>query len=85
MGRNINQILKQMKNIYVINGINSELAQLFIKNLSNRNIIFGFHRSLYKGIKKRNILLTNSINDLPANIENKCKGKKKLFFLILQL
>lgn len=72
---------EKMKNIYIINGINSELAQLFIKNLSKKNIIFGFYRSLYKGIKNKNILLTKSIKDLPKNIEKNCKGKKRIIFI----
>ena len=70
-----------MKNIYIINGINSELAQLFVKKLSKKDVIIGFHRSLYRGIKNKNILLTKSIKNLTQNIENKFQGKKKIIFI----
>ena len=70
-----------MKNLYIINGINSELAQLFIKKSAKKDAIIGFHRSSYKGIKNKNILLTKSIKNLTQNIENKFKGKKKIIFI----
>ena len=60
-----------MKNIYIINGINSELAQLFLKKLPKKDLIIGFHRSLYRGIKNKNILLTKSIKNLTLNIEKR--------------
>ena len=80
LGSNVNNHLK-MKNIYIINGINSELAQLFIKKLAKKDVVIGFHRSTYKGIKNRNIILTKSLKSLPQNIEKKFKGKKKIIFL----
>lgn len=70
-----------MKNIYIINGINSELAQLFLKKLPKKDLIIGFHRSLYRGIKNKNILLTKSIKNLTQNIENKFQGEKKIIFI----
>ncbi len=70
-----------MKNVYIINGINSELAQLFIKKLSKKDKIIGFYRSSYKGKTNKNILITKSINKLNHNIEYKFKGKKKLIFI----
>ena len=70
-----------MKNIYIINGINSELAQLFAKKLAKKDIIIGFHRSSYKGIKNTNIFTTKSIKNLAQNIENKFKGNKKITFV----
>ena len=70
-----------MKNLYIINGINSELAQLFIKKSAKKDPIIGIHRSSYKGIKNKNILLTKSIKNLTQNIENKFKGKKKIIFV----
>ena len=70
-----------MKNIYIINGINSELAQLFIKKLAKKDVVIGFHRSLYRGIKNKNILLTKSIKNLTLNIEKRIQGKKKIIFL----
>jgi NAD(P)-dependent dehydrogenase (short-subunit alcohol dehydrogenase family) len=68
-----------MKKIYIINGINSELAQFFIKKLTRKDVIIGFHRSPYKGIKNKNILLTKSIKNLTDNIENIFGGKKIIF------
>ena len=70
-----------MKNIYIINGINSELAQLFLKKLAKEDVIIGFYRSSYRGIKNKNILLTKSIKNLTRNIENKFQGKKKIIFI----
>ena len=70
-----------MKKIYIINGINSELAQNFVNKLSGRDLIIGFHRSPYKGIKKKNILIKKSINKIDKDIENKFKGKKKIIFI----
>ena len=70
-----------MKNIYIINGINSELAQLFAKKLAKKDVIIGFHRSSYKGIKNKNILLTKSIKNLTQNIEKKFQGGKRIIFI----
>ncbi|MDC3163066.1 SDR family oxidoreductase [Candidatus Pelagibacter sp.] len=71
-----------MKNLYVINGINSELAQLFLKKITKNDTIVGIHKSSYKGINSKNILLTKSINNLTKIIENKFKGnKKKIVFI----
>ena len=76
IGNNIN-----MNNIYIINGINSELAQLFIKKIVKKDLIIGFTRSSYKGIKNKNILITKSIKTLSQNIESKFKGNKKIIFI----
>ena len=70
-----------MRNIYIINGINSELAQLFVKKLIKKNLIIGLHRSSYSGIKSKNIILKKSINNLGQTIDNKFKGKKKIIFI----
>lgn len=70
-----------MKNIYIINGINSDLAQLFVKKLAKKDVIIGFYRSSYRGIKNKNILLTRSIKNLTQNIENKFQGGKKIIFI----
>ena len=70
-----------MKKFYIINGINSELAQVFLKKLNRKDIIIGFYRSSYKGLKTKNILLTKSSNNLTQLIENKFKGKKKIIFI----
>ena len=70
-----------MKNIYIINGINSELAQLFVKKLAKKDVVIGFHRSLYRGIKNKNILLTKSIKNLILNIEKRIQGEKKIIFI----
>ena len=70
-----------MKNIYIINGINSELAQLFVKKLAKKDVVIGFHRSLYRGIKNKNILLTKSIKNLTLNIEKRIQGEKKIIFI----
>ncbi len=70
-----------MKNIYIINGINSELAQLFIKKLNKKDLIIGFHRSSYKGLKKRNIMLTKTEKNLKEKIEKSFNGKKKIIFI----
>ena len=70
-----------MKNIYIINGINSELAQLFVKRIAKKDIIIGFHKSSYKGIKYKNIFTTTSVKNLAKNIENKFKGNKKIIFV----
>ena len=68
-----------MKSIYIINGINSELAQLFLKKLKQNHVIIGLHRS-YKGLKNKNVILIKSEKNIVMIIENKFKGKKKLFF-----
>lgn len=70
-----------MKKIYIINGINSEIAQLFIKKSLKKEIIIGFYRSSYKGIKNKNIFITKSTNELVKIVENKFKGKKKIIFI----
>jgi 3-oxoacyl-[acyl-carrier protein] reductase len=70
-----------MKKIYIVNGINSELAQFFVKKLPKKDAVVGFHRSSYKGIKNKNILLTRSIKNLAQNIEKKFKGKKNIIFI----
>jgi len=57
------------------------LAQLFIKKSAKKDPIIGIHRSSYKGVKNKNILLTKSIKNLTQNIENKFKGKKKIIFV----
>ena len=70
-----------MKSIYIINGINSELAQLFLKKLKQNNVIIGLHRSAYKGLKNKNVILIKSEKNIVTIIENKFKGKKKIIFL----
>lgn len=70
-----------MKNVYIINGINSELAQLFIKKLNKKDLVIGFHRSSYKGLKKINIILTKSEKNLTEKIEKSFNGKKKIIFI----
>lgn len=70
-----------MTNIYIINGINSELAQLFVKKLKKNDKIVGFYRSSYNGIKNKNIFATKSVKNLARDIENKFKGNKKIIFL----
>lgn len=70
-----------MKNVYIINGINSELAQFFVKKLPKKDIIIGFHRSSYRGIKNNNIFTSKSSKKLAQNIENKFKGNKKIIFI----
>lgn len=70
-----------MTNIYIINGINSELAQLFVKKLKKNDKIVGFYRSSYNGIKNKNIFATKSVKNLAQDIENKFKGNKKIIFL----
>ena len=58
-----------MTNIYIINGINSELAQLFVKKLKKNDKIVGFYRSSYNGIKNKNIFATKSVKNLAQDIE----------------
>ena len=70
-----------MTNIYIINGINSELAQLFVKKLKKKDKIVGFYRSSYNGIKNKNVFTTKSVKNLARDIENKFKGNKKIIFL----
>ena len=70
-----------MKNIYIINGINSELAQFFVKKIPKKDSIIGIYRSSYKGIKSRNLNTTKSVKNLAKNIENKFKGNKKIIFI----
>jgi len=45
-----------MRKFYIINGVNSELAQIFLKKIYKKNIIVGFYRSTYKGKKRKNIM-----------------------------
>ena len=70
-----------MTNIYIINGINSELAQLFVKKLKKNDKIVGFYRSSYNGIKSKNVFTTKSVKNLARDIENKFRGNKKIIFL----
>ncbi len=70
-----------MKKIYIINGINSELAQFFIGKASKKGKILGIYRSSYKGIKNKNIVLTKSIKDLTQKIEKMFEGKKNIIFI----
>ena len=60
-----------MRKFYIINGVNSELAQIFLKKIYKKNIIVGFYRSTYKGIKNKNIILTKSLKKLTQLIEKK--------------
>jgi 3-oxoacyl-[acyl-carrier protein] reductase len=70
-----------MKNVYVINGINSDLAQFFVKKKSLRDIVIGVHRSQYIGIKNKSIILVKSFTKIKEIIEKKIKGKKKIIFI----
>jgi 3-oxoacyl-[acyl-carrier protein] reductase len=70
-----------MTNIYIINGINSELAQLFVKKLKKNDKIVGFYRYSYNGIKNKNVFTTKSLKNLARDIENRFKGNKKIIFL----
>ena len=70
-----------MKYIYIINGINSDLAQFFIKKLAKKDVIIGFHKSIYKGIKNKNIFLAKSIKNLTKTVEDKFQEKKKIIFI----
>ena len=70
-----------MTNIYIINGINSELAQLFVKKLKKNDKIVGFYRYSYNGIKSKNVFTTKSSKNLARDIENRFKGNKKIIFL----
>ena len=70
-----------MRKFYIINGVNSELAQIFLKKIYKKNIIVGFYRSTYKGIKNKNIILTKSLKKLTQLIEEKYNGKKKIIFI----
>jgi NAD(P)-dependent dehydrogenase (short-subunit alcohol dehydrogenase family) len=70
-----------MTSIYIINGINSELAQFFVKKLKKKDKIVGFYRSSYNGIKSKNVFTTKSVKNLARDIENKFKGNKKIIFL----
>jgi len=71
-----------MKNVYIINGINSDLAQFFLKKKSLSDIlIIGVHRSSYKGIRNKRIILVKSYKKIRKIIEKKIKGKKKIIFI----
>lgn len=70
-----------MKKIYIINGINSQLAQFLVKGLPKKDLIIGIYGSSYKGIKSRNLNTIKSIKNLTKNIENKFKGNKKIIFI----
>src|SRR6056300_1588361 len=70
-----------MRKFYIINGVNSELAQIFLKKIYKKNTIVGFYRSTYKGIKNKNIILTKSLKKLTKLIEKKYNGKKKNIFI----
>lgn len=48
-----------MKKLFVINGINSELGQFFLKKIINKNFVIGFYKKNYFGIKNKNLILFN--------------------------
>ncbi len=58
--------------MYVINGINSDIAQSILKKILKKNKILGFYRNKYKGLKDPNLKV------LKFNSKN--KNKIKLYF-----
>jgi NAD(P)-dependent dehydrogenase (short-subunit alcohol dehydrogenase family) len=71
-----------MKNVYIINGINSDLAQFFLKKKSLSDIlIIGVHRSSYKGIRNKRIILVKSYTKIRKIIDKKIKGETKIIFI----
>ena len=69
-----------MKKLFIINGINSELCQLFLKKIISKNEVIGFYNKKYDGITSKKIILTNNIK-LNNNIKKKLSNSKKIVFI----
>jgi len=68
------------KKLFIINGINSELCQQFIKKIILKNDVIGFYNKKYNGIKHKRLILTNNLK-LDSNIINKINKFKKIVFI----
>ena len=69
-----------MKKLFIINGINSELAQHYLKKIINKNFIIGFNRSKYQGIRSKNLLLINELK-INRRINYILDKYKKIIFI----
>jgi len=69
-----------MKKLFIINGINSELGQYFLKKIINKNYVIGFYRNRYEGIRSKNLLVLNRITN-NKKIINIFKKYKKIIFI----
>lgn len=69
-----------MKKLFIINGINSELGQYFLKKIINKNYVIGFYRNRYEGIRSKNLLVLNRITN-NKKIINIFKKYKKIIFV----
>ena len=68
-----------MKKLYVINGVNSELAQFFIKKIIKKNFILGFYKKKYSGITNKNIIVFDKNFNKKKITQIICKYKKIVF------
>lgn len=69
-----------MKKLFIINGINSELAQHYLKKIINKNFIIGLNRSKYQGIRSKNLLLINELK-INRRINYILDKYKKIIFI----
>lgn len=69
-----------MKKLFVINGINSDLGQHFLKKIINKNYVIGFYRNKYDGIKDNNLLILNNLKN-SKKINNIFSKYKKIVFI----
>jgi len=68
------------KKLFIINGINSELCQQFIKKIILKNNVIGFYNKNYNGVKHKKLTLTNNLK-LDSNLLNKINKFKKIVFI----
>ena len=66
--------------LFIINGINSELCQLFVKKIILKNEVIGFYNKNYNGVKNKKLSLTNNVK-LSSNLKNKINKFKKIVFI----
>ena len=69
-----------MKKLFIINGINSELAQHYLKKNIKNNFFIGLNRSKYQGAKSNNLLLINEFK-INRRIKNILEIYKKIVFI----
>lgn len=69
-----------MKKLFVVNGINSELGQFFVKKIIQKNYVIGFYRKRYNGLTNKNLFIFNKINNSKkiSSVINKCN---KIIFI----
>lgn len=69
-----------MKKLFVVNGINSELGQFFVKKIIQKNYVIGFYRKRYNGLTNKNLFIFNKTNNSKkiSSVINKCN---KIIFI----